>query len=303
DSNHTYGTMFVLLGLTNIPYLQALSIFTLLIIYVITLSGNMILLIVVRINKQLQTPMYFFLRNLSVIDVCFSSTIIPKLLITTLSTDRSVSEVECALQMYFHLALGGTESVLLTIMSYDRFTAICKPLYYSSIMNRRYCISLAVVCWTGGFLNSIVHVVLTFQLPFCRSHQLDHFFCEEPPLLKLSCQDTWPNVVAVYVSAFVIGICTFSLTLFSYLHIILTILKIRSTHRRKVFSTCASHLTAVFLFYGTIFSIYLQPSFTSSIETNKSVSLIYTTLIPMLNPIIYSIRNKDITNTIKRILK
>ncbi|KAG8449936.1 hypothetical protein GDO86_016569 [Hymenochirus boettgeri] len=303
DTNQTYGNRFILLGLTNIPYLQALFVFTLMVIYISTLSGNIILLIVVRINKQLQTPMYFFLSNLSIVDICFSSTIVPKLLITTLSSDRSVSEVECALQMYFHLALGGTESMVLTIMSYDRFTAICKPLYYNVIMNKRFCIFLATVCWSGGFVNAIVHVALTFQLPFCRSRNLHHYFCEEPPFFQLSCQDTWPNEVAIYIEAFVIGICSFSLTLYSYVHIICTILKIRSTHRRKVFSTCASHLTAVSLFYGTIFSIYLRPNSTYAIETNKYVSLIYTTVIPMLNPIIYSIRNKDINNTIKRKLK
>ncbi|KAG8449939.1 hypothetical protein GDO86_016572, partial [Hymenochirus boettgeri] len=300
DSNQTYGNRFILLGLTNIPYLQALSVFTLLIMYLITLSGNIILLIVVRINKQLQTPMYFFLSNLSIVDICFSSTILPKLLITTLSSDRSVSEVECALQMYFHSALGGTESMVLTIMSYDRLTAICKPLYYNVIMNKRFCIFLATVCWSGGFSNAIVQVALTFQLPFCRSHQLDHYFCEEPPFFKLSCQDTWPNEIAMYIAAFILGVCTFVFTVFSYVQIILTILKIRSTHRMKVFSTCASHLTAVSLFYGTIFSTYFRSSFTSAIETNKLVSLIYTTVIPMLNPIIYSIRNKDISNTIKR---
>eukprot|EP00079_Xenopus_tropicalis_P038201 XP_017951972.1 PREDICTED: olfactory receptor 2G3-like [Xenopus tropicalis] len=304
NSNLTTENRFILLGLTDVPYQKALCVLILLIIYIITLWGNFLLLIVVRMNTQLQTPMYFFLRNLSVVDIGFSSTIVPKLLIITVMLDRSVSLLECALQMYLHLALGGTESMLLAVMAYDRFAAICNPLQYNMVMNKRFCICMAVGCWTVGFTNSIIHVVLTFKLPFCRSHHLDHYFCEEPPFFKLSCQDTWLNEVLMYIAAFILGICCLFLTFVSYAQIIRTIISIHCTHgRRKAFSTCASHLAVVFLFYGTILFIYLGPGIAYFTETNKSVSMIYTVVTPMLNPIIYSIRNKEIKETIRKKLK
>ncbi|OCT69124.1 olfactory receptor 5B21 [Xenopus laevis] len=292
---------FILLGLTDIPYQQALCVLILLIIYIITLSGNVILVIVVRMNTHLQTPMYFFLKNLSIVDIGFSSTIVPKLLLITVALDRSISLLECALQMYFHLALGGTESILLAVMAYDRFAAICRPLQYNTVMNQRFCIYMAAGCWTVGFANSIIHVALTFKLPFCRSHHLDHYFCEEPPFFKISCQDTWLNEVVMYIAASILGIFCLFLTLVSYAQIIRTIINIRSTHgRRKAFSTCASHLTVVSLFYGTILFIYLGPGITYFTEANKSVSMIYTVVTPMINPIIYSIRNKEIKETIRK---
>ncbi|OCT69123.1 olfactory receptor 998 [Xenopus laevis] len=301
NSNITIENRFILLGLTDIPYQQALCVLILLIIYINTLSANLILLIVVRMNKQLQTPMYFFLSNLSIVDIGFSSTIVPKLLAITVALDRSVSLLECALQMYFHSALGGTDSMLLAVMAYDRFAAICRPLQYNIVMNKRLCICMAVGCWTVGFANAIIHVVLTFKLPFCRSRHLDHYFCEEPPFFKLSCQDPWLNKVVMYIAAFILGICCLFLTLVSYAQIIRTIINIHSTHRRrKAFSTCASHLTVISLFYGTIFFIYLGPGTTYLTGANKPVSLIYTGVTPMLNPIIYSIRNKQIKDTIRK---
>ncbi|KAE8588190.1 hypothetical protein XENTR_v10022393 [Xenopus tropicalis] len=253
NSNLTTENRFILLGLTDVPYQKALCVLILLIIYIITLWGNFLLLIVVRMNTQLQTPMYFFLRNLSVVDIGFSSTIVPKLLIITVMLDRSVSLLECSLQMYLHLALGGTESMLLAVMAYDRFAAICNPLQYNMVMNKR-------------------------------SHHLDHYFCEEPPFFKLSCQDTWLNEVLMYIAAFILGICCLFLTFVSYAQIIRTIINIHCAHgRRKAFSTC--------------------PGIAYFTETNKSVSMIYTVVTPMLNPIIYSIRNKEIKETIRKKLK
>ncbi|XP_002938822.3 olfactory receptor 1020-like [Xenopus tropicalis] len=245
--------------------------------------------------------MYFFLRNLSVVDIGFSSTIVPKLLVITVALDKSVSLLECALQMYFHSALGGTDSMLLAVMAYDRFAAICKPLQYNTVMNKRFCVCMAVGCWTVGFTNAIIHVVLTFKLPFCRSHHLNHYFCEEPPFFKLSCQDTWLNKMAMYIATVIIGICCLFLTLVSYAQIIRTIINIPSTHgRRKAFSTCASHLAVISIFYGPILFIYLGPDISYFTEANKSVSIIYTVVTPMLNPIIYSIRNKQIKDTIRK---
>ncbi|KAM8921487.1 olfactory receptor 5AP2-like [Pelodytes ibericus] len=297
--NQTIASRFILLGLADVPHLQGVFFFLFLVMYVITLSGNLLLIIVVRINSKLQTPMYFFLSNLSVIDMCFSSTIVPQILINTMSQDRSISLLGCATQMYVSLALGSTECFILAVMAYDRYAAICKPLHYNIIMNKSLCVSMVAGSWTVSFMNSAVHVVLTFQLPFCRSHQVNHFFCEMPPFFRLSCRDTWLNEVVMYIGAGIIAMCSFCLTLVSYIQIISTILKIRSTQgQHKAFSTCASHLTVVSLYYGTIMLMYLRPRSMYSPGTDKTVSVLYTTVTPMLNPIIYSMRNKDVKGSI-----
>ncbi|XP_040188519.1 olfactory receptor 1020-like [Rana temporaria] len=297
DINET-SVKFILIGLSSDPDLQVVYFLTILVVYLITLLGNLLLISVVQINPKLHTPMYFFLSNLSVIDLCFSSSIIPTLLINTLSKDTSISLHGCAAQMFFSLVLGATECFLLALMAYDRFAAICKPLHYNSIMNKNLCSGLALSAWSGAVVNATIHVVLTFQLPFCRSHHVNHFFCEMPPLLRLSCKDTRLNELVVYVSAAILCVCAFLLILISYVRIITTILKISSSQgRRKAFSTCTSHLTVVTFFYGTIMFIYLRPRSSFS-ETDKAVSIVYTAITPMLNPIIYSIRNKDVKSSI-----
>ncbi|XP_073422690.1 olfactory receptor-like protein OLF1 [Dendrobates tinctorius] len=297
--NQTSVKSFILLGLSSIPHLKAIYFLLFLIIYTITLTGNVLLIVVVRINSQLHTPMYFFLGNLSFIDICFSSTVVPKLLVNTLSQDKSISYLGCASQMYFSLALGATECITLAVMAYDRYVAICNPLRYQIIMNNKVCVCLAAFSWTVSFLNAIIHAAFTFQLPYCKSHHVNHFFCEMPPLFKLSCHDTLFNEVAVYISGGIIALCSFLLTLVSYFHIITTILKIRSTKGRyKAFSTCASHLTVVSLYYGTIMFMYLRPRHSYFPDRDRAIAVVYTVVTPMLNPIIYSIRNKDVTGTI-----
>ncbi|XP_040188440.1 olfactory receptor 1020-like [Rana temporaria] len=296
--NQYCAEKFILIGLSSDPNLQVVYFLTILVVYLITLLGNLLLISVVQINPKLHTPMYFFLSNLSVIDLCFSSSIIPTLLINTLSKDTSISLHGCAAQMFFSLVLGATECFLLALMAYDRFAAICKPLHYNSIMNKNLCSGLALSAWSGAVVNATIHVILTFQLPFCRSHHVNHFFCEMPPLLRLSCKDTRLNELVMYVSAAILCVCAFLLILISYVRIITTILKISSSQgRRKAFSTCTSHLTVVTLFYGTIMFIYLRPRSSFS-ETDKAVSIVYTAITPMLNPIIYSIRNKDVKSSI-----
>ncbi|XP_004917568.3 olfactory receptor 5B21-like [Xenopus tropicalis] len=298
--NLTSADRFILLGLTSTPYLQELCVLLILIMYIVTIAGNLLLIIVVGTSVQLQTPMYFFLCNLSVIDICFSSTIVPKLLINTLAHDKSISLFGCASQMFFHLALGCTECMILAAMAYDRYAAICKPLHYYQVMNKRVCICLASGSWAVSLINSAIHVVFTFQLPFCRSNHLNHFFCEIPPFLYISCRDTWFNEVATYISASIIGIGSLSLTLISYVYIVLTILNMCSAEgKMKAFSTCASHLTVVLLYFFTIFFMYLHPHSDYYPETSKMVSLIYTVVTPMLNPIIYSIRNVEVKSSIK----
>ncbi|XP_075049013.1 olfactory receptor 5AS1-like [Mixophyes fleayi] len=301
DSNQTSPERFILLGLSDVLYLQIICFLVFLVMYLITLSGNFLLIILVRINLKLQTPMYFFLSNLSIIDICFSSTIVPKILINTLSTDKSISLLGCAIQMFFHLALGATECVILAVMAYDRFAAVCKPLHYNTIMSKKLCSCLAVGSWTTSVTNSVIHVVLTFQLPYCRSHHVNHFFCEVPPFLQMSCRDTWLNETAMYISAVTIGLSSFILTLISYVHIICTILNISSSQgRHTAFNTCVSHLTVVVLYYGTLMFMYLHPRSAYNPETDKTMSILYTAVTPMLNPIIYSIRNKEVKSTIKK---
>ncbi|XP_040267005.1 olfactory receptor 5V1-like [Bufo bufo] len=299
--NHTTVRSFILLGLSTIPHLQAIYFLLFFIIYIITLSGNVLLIVVVRLNSCLHTPMYFFLTNLSFIDICFSSTIVPKLLVNTLCQDKSISFIGCASQMYFSLALGATECITLSMMAYDRYVAICNPLRYQIIMNKKLCVCMTAFSWIVSFLNAIIHAALTFQLPYCKSHHVSHFFCEMPPLFKLSCQDTFFNEVAVYISGGIIALCSFLLTTVSYFRIITTILKIRSTNGRyKAFSTCASHLSVVSLYYGTIMFMYLRPRNSYSPDRDRAIAILYTVVTPMLNPIIYSIRNKDVKGTIKQ---
>ncbi|XP_075700706.1 olfactory receptor 5AR1-like [Rhinoderma darwinii] len=298
-SNQTSPNWFILLGLSDVPQLQVICFLVFLVMYLITLSGNLLLIIVVRTNPTLHTPMYFFLCNLSVIDICFSSTIVPILLTNTLSKDKTISLWGCAFQMFFILVFGVTECILLSVMAFDRFAAICRPLHYNLIMNKKICVFFASTSWSVGLINAFIQVPLTFRLPFCRSHHVNHFFCEVPPFLKMSCKDPWLNEVAMYIAAGIIVMCAFILTLGSYVHIISTILKIRSSQgREKAFSTCGSHLTVVTLYFGTILIIYLQPRSSYSPETDKTLSVFYGVVTPMLNPIIYSIRNKDVKNSV-----
>ncbi|XP_075139635.1 olfactory receptor 5G3-like [Leptodactylus fuscus] len=298
--NESSSSRFILLGLSTDLYLKVIGFLGFLVIYLITLLANLLLIIVVRINPKLQTPMYFFLINLSFIDICFSTTVAPKILKNTLSEDKSISLLECAVQMYFHLALGSTECFILTIMAYDRFAAICRPLHYNTIMSRNKCISLVAASWTLGFINSMMHVIYTFQMSFCRSHIINHFLCELPPFLLISCSDTWPHEISMYITAGFIVTLGFILILISYIHILSTILKITSTHGKyKALSTCASHISVVTLYYGTIMILYLRPHSSSSPDLNKSVSIVYSAVSPMINPIIYSVRNKDVKNTLK----
>lgn len=301
--NKTAAFRFILIGLSTNPHLQTFYFIIFLVMYIVTVLGNVLIIVVVRTDARLQTPMYFFLTNLSFIDLCFSSTIVPKLLINTLAEDKSISFLGCATQMYFHLSLGGTECIILAIMAYDRYVAICNPLRYNTIMSTQICIQLAIGTWCAIFLNSMSHAYFTFHLPFCGSHHVDHYFCEMPPLFRLSCKDTLMNEIAVYVSGGLVALLAFALTLMSYVQIISTILKIRSTKgRHKAFSTCASHLAVVCLYYGAIVFMYMRPRNSYSPEKDRAVSILYTVVTPMVNPIIYSIRNKEVKGCLKKML-
>ncbi|KAM3919023.1 olfactory receptor 5AP2-like [Leptodactylus fuscus] len=300
DINQTSTERFSLLGLSDVPSLQVLCFLVFLAMYIVTLMGNGLLITVVRVSSKLHTPMYFFLSNLSVIDIGFSSTIVPKILINTLSKDKSISRVGCGLQMYFHMTLGATECLLLAVMAYDRFAAICRPLLYQTIINKKMCHCLASIPWSVGFSGAIIHVPLTFHLPFCKSHHVNHYFCEMPPFFKLSCKDTRLNEIVMYVAAQIIILFAFFLTLLSYINIISAVFKTSSSlGKDKAFSTCASHFIVVSLYYGTSIFMYLIPRSAHSPEIDKTVSLLYTVVTPMLNPIIYSMRNKDVKDMIR----
>ncbi|KAG9460787.1 hypothetical protein GDO78_019546 [Eleutherodactylus coqui] len=299
--NQSSSGRFILLGLSSDPYLKVFGFIAFLVMYFITLLANLLLMIAVKINPKLKTPMYFFLTNLSIIDICFSTTVVPKILQNTLSKDRSISLPDCAVQMYCHLAFGATECLILAAMAYDRFVAICKPLHYNTIMSKKTCICMAAASWTASFTNSTIQVIYTFQMSFCRSHHVNHFFCEMPPFFQISCSDTWLHEVSMYITAGIIVSLSFFFILISYIHIVSTILKISSSDGRyKALSTCASHIIVVTLYYGTIMILYLRPRSHSSPDIDKSISVLYSAVTPMLNPIIYSVRNKDVKGTIKR---
>ncbi|XP_002709197.2 olfactory receptor 9G19-like [Oryctolagus cuniculus] len=302
-SNHTV-TEFILLGFTTNPVLQLVLFVVFLGVYSVTLVGNTTLLVLICNDSQLHTPMYFFIGNLSFLDFWYSSVYTPKILVTCISEDKSISFAGCLSQFFFSAGLGYSECYLLAAMAYDRYVAISNPLLYAQAMTRRLCISLVLVSYTGGFVNAIILASNTFTLDFCDDNVIDDFFCDVPPLIKLACdvRESYQAVVYFLLATSVVTPTVFILT--SYLFIIAAILRIRSTQGRlKAFSTCSSHLISVTLYYGSILYIYSRPSSSYSLERDKMVSTFYTVLFPMLNPMIYSLRNKDVKEALKKLFK
>ncbi|XP_070659298.1 olfactory receptor 10AG1-like [Bos indicus] len=301
--NQTTLVDFILLGFSDIPDLQGFLFGVFLIMYMIILMGHSLIIIITKMDPSLQTPMYFFLGNFSSLEICYVSVTVPRLLIDLCSQSRNISFLACAAQMYFFLVFGATECLLLTSMAYDRYVAICNPLLYPLLMNSRLCIQLAAGCWVSGVP---VHIVLTYQifsLPFCGSNQLNHFFCDIPPVLKLACGDTLITETLVYVIAVLVVTVPFMLILGSYVRIIETILKLPSaTGRAKAFSTCSSHLMIVALFFGSGLITYLRPKSSHSIRMDKFLSLFYTIVTPMFNPMIYCLRNKEVMVALRKFL-
>ncbi|XP_029442011.1 olfactory receptor 5B21-like [Rhinatrema bivittatum] len=301
--NITILTEFIILGLSDNPQLQAPLFLVLLLIYLITLLGNLVIITVICADPRLHTPMYFFLSNLSLTDICCTSNIVPKLLGIFLAGDKTISYVGCIVQLFFFMGLACTECFLLTAMAYDRYVAVCHPLHYLLIMNHRVCVLLATTSWMTGFLTSVTIMVSVTRLSFCSSNEIDHIFCELMPLLKLSCTDTAGTQTVLFVAAALTSVPASLVTLTSYISIISAILRIRSAEGKiKAFSTCASHLTVVSVFYLSIFCVYLRPNSTYSLEQGKMFSVLYTTVTPMLNPIIYSLRNKEVKNALRKVI-
>uniref|UniRef100_A0A8D0E4E5 Olfactory receptor n=1 Tax=Salvator merianae TaxID=96440 RepID=A0A8D0E4E5_SALMN len=290
--NQTQVTQFILLGFQDLKNLQSLLFLGFLVIYIATMVGNLLIVILVVTDEHLHTPMYFFLGNLSCLEACYSSTLIPVLLATLLTDGKSISFSSCFLQLFFFGYCLGAECYLLSVMSYDRYLAICKPLHYATIMNNRKCIQLAAVSWTSGFIGISIIMCAMLQLTYCGPNEIDHYFCDSVPLKKLSCTHT---DVVEHINLLLLFIYTmppFLLTLTSYVCIIRAILIIPSTTgRQKAFSTCSSHLIVVSTYYGSLVTVYLLPS---SSSLNKFFSLLYTILPPLINPLIYSLRNKEV---------
>ncbi|XP_069819538.1 olfactory receptor 5V1-like [Dendropsophus ebraccatus] len=301
STNQSLFMDFLILGLTDVPNTKILLFIALLLLYVLTLLGNTAIIVVIQLDNNLNTPMYFFLENLSFLDICYTSTTMPKMLEMLLVDHRALSFLACAVQMYFFVAFVGTECVLLGVMSYDRFLAICHPLRYTTFMSRKVFIGLAGMSWFCGFINSLVHSAFTFRLHFCRSNRISYYFCDIPPLLVLSCDDTSINETLLLTIGVFIGWTPFLYIILSYIYIIVTILKIRNiTGRQKSFSTCISHLIVVILYYGSAIFSYVRPVSTYSMDKDKLISVLYSIVTPMLNPIIYTLKNQDVKKAIRR---
>ncbi|NXK23530.1 O1052 protein, partial [Arenaria interpres] len=295
-------THFILLGLTD--QLQLPLFFIFLVIYIVTVLGNLGMIILIWTHLQLHTPMYFFLGNLSVIDLCYSTVFAPRLLLSFLTGSKTISYSACLSQSFLFALLATTEAFLLSAMAYDRYVAICSPLLYTSVMTKRVCVQLVVGSYMLGLLNSLTHTCGLLGLPFCGPNVINHYFCDVPPLLQLACLDTCRNEILLLVFSAVLTLLTLLVIAVSYVRILSAILRIRSDQsRKKTFHTCASHLTAVTIFYGSVSFSYIQPSSSYSMEQEKVSAVFYTLVIPMLNPLIYSLRNKEVRNSFRRTLR
>ncbi|XP_035111019.1 olfactory receptor 2F1-like [Callithrix jacchus] len=301
--NQTWVSEFILLGLSSDWDTQVFLFVLFLVMYVVTLLGNCLIVLLIRLDSRLHTPMYFFLTNLSLVDVSYATSIVPQLLAHFLVEHKAIPFRSCAAQLFFSLALGGIEFVLLAVMAYDRYVAVCDPLRYSAIMHGALCAKLAVISWVSGSINSLVQTTITFQLPMCTNKLIDHISCELLAVVRLVCVDTSSNEVAIMVSSILLLMTPFYLVLLSYIWIISAILKIQSTEgRKKAFQTCASHLTVVALCYGMAIFTYIQPHSGPSALQEKLISLFYAILTPMLNPMIYSLRNKEVKGAWHKLL-
>ncbi|XP_004641583.1 olfactory receptor 1L8 [Octodon degus] len=293
---------FILLGLSSRPEDQKPLFILFLIIYLITISGNLLIILAIRSDAQLQTPMYFFLSSLSFTDIFFTTTIVPKMLVNFLSERKVISYAGCLTQMYFIYALGNSDSCLLTVMAFDRYLAICHPFHYVTTMSHRRCVLMVAFSCSFPHFHSLLHTLLLNRLTFCDSNVMHHFLCDLSPLIKLSCSPTFVNEIVLMVEGAVVLITPFLCIALSYIRIFITVLKIPSASgKHKAFSTCGSHLTVVALFYGSIFYVYLQPVSTYTVRDHIA-TVVYTVLSSMFNPFIYSLRNKELKQGLGKLM-
>ncbi|CAO2636035.1 Olfactory receptor 7G1 [Lemmus lemmus] len=302
-ANQTCISEFFLMGLTYVPELQLLIFNGFLLMYLITIVGNLLIVLAVSIDSHLHTPMYFFLCNLSFTDICASTTTVPKLLLNIQARDQSITYVGCLSQVYSMLTFCGVESCLLTVMAYDRYVAICQPLRYTIIMNPFLCILLVLLSLIISTINALLHTLLVLQLFFCTENDIPNFFCELGQITKLACSDTFINIIFIYMATIVFSVIPLSGIIFSYFQIVSSILKIPSVGgRHKAFSTCGSHLSVVSLFYGTGLGVYMSSSVSNTSSSNVIASMMYSVIPQMLNPFIYSLRSKEIKGALRKLI-
>ncbi|XP_062053991.1 olfactory receptor 4B1 [Lepus europaeus] len=292
-------TELILTGLFQDPDVQRVCFLLFLPVYLATVVGNGLIVVLVSISKSLRSPMYFFLGFLSLVEISYSSTTVPKFLIDLLAKIKTVSLQGCLAQIFFFHFFGVAEILLLVVMAYDRYVAICKPLRYINIMSRQLCHILVAGSWLGGFIHSIIQILITIQLPFCGPNVIDHYFCDLQPLFKLACADTFVEGVIVLANSGLIALCSFLILVSSYVVILFNLRKHSAEGRRKALSTCASHITVVVLFFGPAIFLYMRPS--SSFTEDKLVAVFYTVITPMLNPIIYTLRNAEVKTAVRRL--
>ncbi|XP_032751464.1 olfactory receptor 13A1-like [Rattus rattus] len=301
-SNYTTVVEFVLQGLSGDPRLQALFLVFFSLLYILALAGNTLIIIAITLNPSLHTPMYFFLANLALLDIVCTSTVLPKLLEGLVGKSSHISYKGCLTQIFFMTWILAAELLLLTVMAYDRYVAICHPLHYSMLMSWPICVLLAGIVWVIGIANTSVHTGLMARLNFCGPNQIRNFLCEVPTLLLLSCSPTTLNNIMIVLADVYFGVVNFVFTMISYSFIIASILRIRSSEgKKRAFSTCSAHLVVVILYYSTVIYTYLQPGSGSSLENSKLVTLLYTAVSPTLNPVIYSLRNKDVKVALRKL--
>ncbi|XP_003802519.1 olfactory receptor 8J3 [Otolemur garnettii] len=301
--NFTWVTEFILTGVSTRPELQIPLFLVFLVIYALTVMGNLGIITLTSVDSRLQTPMYFFLRHLAIINLGNSTVIAPKMLINFLTKEKTTSYYECATQLGGFLTFIVSEVILLAVMAYDRYVAICNPLLYMVVVSPRICLTLVSLTYLYGFLTAIVVSPCVFSLFYCSSNVINHFYCDIAPLLALSCSDTYLAETIVFISAATNMVFSMVTVLVSYFNIVLSILRMHSSEgRKKAFSTCGSHVMAVTIFYGTLLFMYVQPHTNHSLDTDKMASVFYTLVIPMLNPMIYSLRNKDVKDALKKFM-
>ncbi|XP_074123466.1 olfactory receptor 6C2-like [Sminthopsis crassicaudata] len=302
--NHSGITLFILRGLTDDPQLQVLLFIFLFFTYLLSIIGNLVIITLTLVDPHLKTPMYFFLRNFSLLELSFTTVCIPRYLYSMSTGDNTVTYNACATQLFFGILFGSTELFLLSAMSYDRYVAICKPLHYTTIMNSKVCYQLILSSWVAGLLIILPPLCMGLSLEFCDSNVIDHFGCDASPILKISCSDTRFIEKIIILFAVLALIITLILVILSYAYIVRTILRFPSVQqRKKAFSTCSSHMIVVSMTYGTCIFIYIKPPGKKQLELNKAVSILVTSVAPVMNPFIYTLRNKQVVQAFKYFIK
>ncbi|KAH0504687.1 Olfactory receptor 2G3 [Microtus ochrogaster] len=300
--NSSVNGDFILVGFSDQPELERSLFIVILISYLVTLVGNAIIILISSIDPKLKTPMYFFLTHLSLVDICFTTSIVPQLLWNLKGPSKTITVVGCAVQLYVSLTLGSTECILLAVMAFDRYAAVCKPLHYVAVMNPQLCRALAGISWISGIGNALIQGTVTLWLPRCGHLWLHHFFCEVPSMIMLACVNIHANEVQLFVASLVLLLLPLALILTSYGYIVKTVMRIKSAQAwYRALGTCGSHLIVVSLFYGSITAIYIQPNSSYAHTHGKFISLFYTVMTPALNPLIYTLRNKEVKGALGRL--